>query len=405
MPMEDCMNKKISLGAAIAFMVVVAGITFCITMMVSLNHFNTMVLNVKSREEMYKKLADVDRKARQNFDGKIDEEALLDSISNGYIKGLGDKYSSYLSKNQYEQRLLDLSGKEVSIGITTVKDESGYLLVTKVINESPANKSGIQVGDHIISIEDTDLKTVNFTNAERLLKGTVGTKLKLIYRRNGVDTLLDNIIRKDIEVPCVEMELIEKNAYIKILEFNDLTYSQFKQAVDNAIKNGATGLIFDVRNNSGGTLNSVSIMLNMLLPSGDIGTKIDNNGKKTILGKSDKYEINLPMATIVNGKTASASELFVSALRDFNKANSVGTQTYGKGVMQTLIKLTDGSAINITTAHFYPPSGDKIDGVGIKPDYEVKLTTEQEKNFDILTFAEDPQIQKAIEVVNSKKIS
>lgn len=396
------MNKKVSLGAAIAFMIVVAGITFCITMMVSVNHFNTMVLNVKSREEMYKKLADVDREARQNFDGKIDEEYLLDSISKGYIKGLGDKYSVYLSKDEYEQRLTDLSGKEVGIGITAQKDESGYLKIIKVINHSPAQIEGIEVGDYIISIDGNDLKTLTFENAERLMNGAVGTKLSLVYRRNGVDTSRD-LIRKDIEVPYVELTMIDSNGYIKISDFNDKTASQFKEAVDNAISKGATGLVFDLRNNGGGTLDSVTTMLNMLLPSGEIGTKIDNNGKKTVLGVSDKYEIDLPMVTIINGKTASASELFVAALRDFKKANSVGTLTYGKGVMQTLIKLTDGSAINITTAHFFPPSGNPIDGIGIKPEYEVKLTTEQEQRFSELTLEQDPQFQKAIEVLNSKK--
>ncbi|WMJ23566.1 S41 family peptidase [Paludicola sp. MB14-C6] len=396
------MNKKISLGAAIAFMVVLAGITFCITMMVSLNYFNTMVLNVKNREEMYKKIADLDREVRQNFDGTIDEEALLNSISAGYVKGIGDKYSTYLTKEQYEERLKDLSGKSVGIGVTVAKDDSGYLLIKKVLAESPAKIANLEVGDYIVSINDTDLKTLSYDNAVRLIKGDAGSKLKLVYRRNGVDTPID-IIRKDITIPYVEMQILDKNAVIKITDFNEKTPSQFIDAVNKAIKGGATGLIFDLRDNGGGTVNSVIEMLDFLLPNGDLGYKIDNTGKKTVLGTSDKHQISMPMVALVNSKTASASELFVSTLRDINKTSIVGVNTYGKGVMQSLIKLTDGSAINVTTAHFFPPSGQKINGVGIKPEYEVKLKPELETNLISIKPEQDTQLQKALEVLNSKK--
>lgn len=396
------MNKKVSLGAAITFMVVVAGITFCITMMVALNHFNTKVYNVKSREEMYKKIADVDRETRQNFSGVIDEEVLLDSLSAGYIKGIGDKYSYYLTKNQYEQKLRDLSGKYVGIGITSAKDESGYLKVKKVLKDSAAAKSGIQVGDHIVSIANTDLKAVSNDNSQRLLKGEVGTKVNIVYRRNGVDETVE-IIRTDISIPSVELSMNDTNAIIKISTFDDLTYTQFNTVIDKAIKDNATSLIFDLRNCTGDSLNSAKAMLNVLLPFGEMGKIIDNNGKEVSVGLSDKFEINLPMATITNSKTMGSAEFFAATLRDFKKSNSVGTLSYGKGLMQTLIKLTDGSAVNITTSQIFPPSNQPIEGVGVKPDYEVKLSTEQEQRFDELTPEEDSQLQKAIEVVNSKK--
>lgn len=396
------MNKKVSLGAAITFMVVVAGITFCITMMVALNHFNTKVYNVKSREEMYKKIADVDRETRQNFSGVIDEEVLLDSLSAGYIKGIGDKYSYYLTKNQYEQRLRDLSGKYVGIGITSAKDESGYLKVKKVLKDSAADKSGIQVGDHIVSIANTDLKAVSNENSQRLLKGEVGTKVNVVYRRNGVDETIE-IIRTDISIPSVELSMNDTNAIIKISTFDDLTYTQFNTAIDKAVKQNATAIIFDLRNCTGDSLNSAKAMLNVLLPSGEMGKIIDNHGKETPVGSSDKFEINLPMATIINNKTMGSAEFFAATLRDFKKSNSIGALSYGKGLMQTLFKLTDGSAVNITTSQIFPPSNEPIEGVGIKPDYEVKLSTEQEQRFDELTPEEDSQLQKAIEVVNSKK--
>ncbi|MEG0894616.1 MAG: S41 family peptidase, partial [Oscillospiraceae bacterium] len=314
------MNKKISLGAAITFMIVVAGITFCITMMVSLKYFNSLVLNVKNREEMYKKLADVDRKSRQNFDGTINEEFL-------YIRGLDDKYSSYLSKEEYEQRLKDLSGKQVGIGADFVKDDTGYIRVKKILDASPAALSGLKVNDYIISIDNNDIKTMSTENISRALLGEVGTKISLVYRRDGVDTPVD-LIRTDIKIPVVELKMIEDNAVIKISEFNDVTYEQFKECVDTAVQNGAKGFIFDVRNNTGGTINSVIKVLDMILPSGEIAKKIDNNGVETVLGTSDRFEIEAPIVTLVNGKTASAAELFVACIRDFEKGNSVGTKTY-----------------------------------------------------------------------------
>ncbi len=398
------MNKKISLGAAIAFMVVVAGITLSITMMVSLNHFNKKVLNVKAREEMYKKLADVDRNARQNFAGTIDEEALANSLSAGYIKGLGDKYSSYLTKDEYEQKMLELSGKLVQIGVTVQKDQTGYAKVTKIIKGSPAELDGVVVGDLIISIGDADLKAVNLANIERLLKGEAGTKANLVYRRDGVDTRKE-IQRKEIDIKYVEHHLIGSNGYIKINAFNDKTYNQFKSAVDDLVKQGANAFVLDLRGNNSDSIEAANSMLNMLLPAGELGTKKNNAGVITSMGSSDKYELALPMATIINGKTGNAAEYFVAVLRDFKKATSIGTTSFGKAVIQKTFQLNDGSAINITTEHFLPPSGTEINGVGIKPDYEVKLTSEQEQGVEVMTVETDPQIQKAIEIVNSKKES
>ncbi|MEG0691680.1 MAG: S41 family peptidase, partial [Oscillospiraceae bacterium] len=310
------MNKKISLGAAIAFMVVVAGITFCITMMVSLNHFNEMVLNVKSREEMYKKLADVDRNVRQNFAGTINEEALANSLSAGYIRGLGDKYSSYLTKDEYEQKMLENSGKLVQIGVTVQKDQTGYAKITNMMKGSPAELAGMAVGDLIVSIGNTDLKAVTLLNIERLLKGEVGTKINVVYRRDGVDTQKE-IQRKDMEIKYIESRLVGTNGYIKISEFNDKTYAQFKDAVDELVKQGADAFIFDLRNNNSDSIDAANSMLNMLLPAGELGTKKNNAGESTSLGTSDKYELALPMATIINGKTGNAAEYFVAVLRDF----------------------------------------------------------------------------------------
>ncbi len=394
------MNKKIPLGAAIAFMVVIAGITFCITMMVSLNHFNTMVLNVKEREEQYKKLADVDREVRQNFAGTIDEDYLSDAISSGFIRGLGDKYSSYLTREQYEERLLDQKGQRVSIGITIEQDATGYPKVASVLENSPAALNGMLTGDLLISIDNIDLKTSSISAAEKMLKGQPGTTIGVVFRRDGVDTALE-LQRKDMEMAYVSSRMIGRNGYIKIDEFNEKTTDQFKRAVNQMISQGANALIFDVRDNSSDSIDVANDVLDILLPHGELGSIVDNTGVVPSSGTSDQYEIELPMCVLMNSRTSSAAEYFVGALMDFEKITSVGTTTYGKSAIQQLLPLNDGSAISLTVAHFLTPKGTDISNVGIKPTYEVKLSTEQEQTFATLNEDTDPQLKKAVEIANS----
>lgn len=395
------MNKKISLGAAIAFMAIVAGITFSITMMVSLNHFNDMVLNVKEREEMYKQLADIDRSARQNYAGAIDEDLLSDSISAGYIRGLGDKYSSFVRKEDYEYLALEKSGQLAQIGITISEDQTGYFVISEVDKESPAEASGMLAGDFLISIDGVDLQKVTLVNCERMLAGEAGEKITVVFRRDGIDTEKE-LQRKLTAVEYVTSYSIDTTGYIKISAFMNAAVPQFRSQVDKLIQSGAESLVIDLRNNNSDSFDAAVSILDSLLPSGNLGSTLDNTGKYTSLGDSDRYEINIPIAVIINSRTGNAAEYFAAAMRDFSKANTVGVQTMGKSIMQELIKMTDGSAINITTSYVYPPSKTEINGIGIKPDYEVKLTAEEEQIMITLDAKSDPQILKAVEVVNSK---
>lgn len=404
------MNKKISLGAAIAFMAVVAGITFCITMMVSLNHFNTMVLDVKVREEEYKKVANIDHEVRQNYDGTIDEELLQDSISAGFIRGLGDSYSGYISKSEYEEIKAEKEGQRASIGLTIDKDATGYMVVTKVEESSPAAAEGIAVGDLITVIDGQDLKAMTQIAADRLLRGgAAGTKLTITYQRDGNPKEVE-LTRADLQVSYVDSHMIGTIGYLKITEFNSKTPQQFQLAIDNVIKQGATALIFDVRNNASAsvklntidTIEAANDMLDMLLPSGTLGSIVKKDGTTQSSATSDPEEINLPMTVIVNAKTGCAAEYFAAGIKEFEKGNIVGVQTMGKSSLQELRPLTDGSAIYLTVSHFLTPLGTDIANTGIKPDYEVQLTAEQERDFALLTDDTDPQIKKAVEVVNSK---
>lgn len=397
------MNKKISLGAAIAFMAVVASITFCVTMLFSQDIFNKMIANVNQKETMYTKIEEIYNKINSNYLFEVDDETLLDSISTGMLNGLDDQYAKYYDKEEYEQKLKEDKGELVGIGIQVQYDNvNSYLTITNVYPDSPAEAAGLQKGDLIVKIGEQDLSQVTSSEAVNLVKGEAGTKLSLVARRDGVDTSYE-MSRKAMVLPSVESRMIEKNGYIKITDFNDATPDQFKKAVEELMGQGAESLIFDLRNNGGGTLDSVLDMLDYLLPKGVLASSTNKSGETTVLKNSDANEIDLPMVTLTNGNTASAAELFVQALKDYEKASSVGTTTYGKGVMQTTYQLNDGSAIKVTSAFFNPPKSENFNGVGIKPDYEVTLTKEQEEQFSSLDETTDPQLMKAISVINSQK--
>ncbi len=395
------MNKKISLGAAIAFMAIIAAATFAITMVFSLSSFNDRVNSLRERENMYKKLAEIDSVVRLNFYGDIDEDILQDSIANGYVGGLADKYGKYLTAEQYAQLMQDYDGTMVGIGIEGVKDASGYMKVTNVYSESSAEFAGIQVGDLIIKVDNTDLTAENYDQVIDGIKGEAGTKIDIVYRRDAEDTTV-TVTRRSVEVPVVEGSMVGEVGYVKIKEFTNTTYDQFDRVVNKLMnESGAKALVFDVRNNPGGTVTSVSKILDKLLPAGDIVSATYKNGKTEVLATSDSNEINLPMAVLANQNSASASELFAQALKDYEKAKIVGVTTKGKGSMQKIYKLSDGSALDITIAKYNPPKSSNFDGIGVKPDYEVKLTDEQEKYFEELTVETDPQLKKALEVVSA----
>ena len=395
------MNKKISLGATITLMIMAAAVTFSITMIYYMDVFNGKVYNLKERETMYSKLSELDRIIRANYINDIDEDALNEALADGYVIGSGDKYGRYFTPEEYEAYMIDLEGRIVGIGVMAEMDPSGYILIREVYEESPAAIVGLQPGDLIIKVDDLDVNAETYEQASQAIRGEEGSKVNITYRRESEDTTIE-VTRRKVDVPTVFSRMIEGNVgYVQAKEFNDSTSTQFSNQVDVLIGQGAQALIFDMRNNGGGTLTSVTKMLDKLLPEGDIVSAVYKDGTVDILAKSDENEINLPMVVLTNNRTASAAELFTQALRDYNKAKSVGTTTYGKGTMQAVKKLNDGSAINVTVARYLPPSGISYDGEGIKPDYEVELTADMEANLENLDEMTDPQLRKALEVVIS----
>ncbi len=396
------MNKKISLGVAVALMVLAATVTFTITTVFSQDRFNSMVFNLSEREAMYNKLSEVDGIVRGNYNGEIDETELTDDLISGYMNGIGDNYAQYISVADVEDAKNENQGVLVGIGIEMRQDSSGYIMVTDVYDGSPAYESGILVGDLIVQIDGEDTSTVPYNDIPNKFSGEIGSTIEVVVRQ-GTQDVTFVLTRKEMDVQSIKYQMFDNEiGYIEIKGFNESAWTQFDVAVNDLLSQGAKGIIFDLRNNGGGVISPTIKMLDKLLPEGELMSKTLKDGTTEVMYTSDAAHIDLPMTVIVNGSTASASELFAAALRDFGKASLVGVNTYGKGVMQQMYTLNDGSAIDLTVAKFNPPSRQNFDGVGLKPDYEVELTPEQQENLFMLDEASDPQIQKAIEVISSE---
>ncbi len=394
------MNKKISLGLAVTLIALSISVTIPITMALSGAIFNSKLANINERQAIYEKITEINDIVRENYNAEIDETALLNSISQGFADGLGDVYAEYYSAQEYTELKNKLNGNSVGIGLSYTKDTEGYARIVSVYDESPAEIAGLEKGDQIVKVGETDVLT-NFDEAMNLMKGDAGTSVVITYRRAGEDAEVE-VTRRKVTVPSVEYEMLDDSiAYIKITEFSNNTVNQFDAAVSSVLDRGAVGIVFDVRNNGGGTMKSVAQMLDTLVPEGAVVTSTDKNGQTKTLYSSDKAEVNVPMAVLTNRNTASAAELFAAVLRDYNKAKLVGSNTYGKGVVQDIYPLSDGSAIKITTSKFNPPVSENFDGVGLKPDFVVDLTADQEKQWYELDSTNDPQLIKALSVVKS----
>ncbi len=391
------MNRKVSLGAAIAFMLIVAAATFSATMTFAQLYFNRKSTDLERSREMYVKFTDVDRTVRQNYSGEINEKELNDSVAQGYIKGLGDKYAAYISAEEFKRSTLSKEGEDVGIGAVLETSPDGYLSVLEVYPDSPAQVAGIQVDDHIVQINDINLTPENVGQAATLVQGEAGTKLTLVVRKGTEDVTIPDLTRRVISIPSVYSRVIAETSvgYVLIKQFNENTSDQFNRELHKMIEAGVTSLIFDVRDNKGASMTSAVRVLDKLLPSGTIYSATYKDGTTEELAVSDANEISLPMVVITNTATSSAAELFAQDLKDFTKASIVGQTTVGKGVLLNRIQLSDGSAIDLTVATLIPKSGITFDSVGVKPDYEiVPLNTDWTKADETT----DPTLRKALEL-------
>lgn len=387
---------------SIALVLLAAVLTFQITFVALHNKYEKSLDDITSTMEAYKKLADIDSYYREYYVGEIDEDELVDYIMHGYIAGTGDKYAYYLSKEDFELWMSDANAEMQGIGIHVIWTNN-MIEVISVMPDSPALAAGIEPGDIIVMVGDEEVAALGYSESVRKLQGVAGTNAVFTVYRNG-EYIDFSITRGYITETSVMSRFLESDptvGVIRILEFDHGTPEQFKSAVKDLTDGGATRFIFDVRYNPGGQLDAICEVLDYLLPEGPIirvSDKAGNMGAEY----SDAACLDVPMVVLINEATASAGELFASALQDYEKAPLVGTVTYGKGTMQNIISLSDGSAFGISTHMYYPPYSDCYEGIGVQPDYPCEMDESvADMNIYKIPDANDTQLQKAVEVLNS----
>ena len=394
------MKKKISVSLAIAIAIIAMTVTFSVTMILAMKLFDRTVSDVNEKQVMYNKLAEIDKVARDNFYTEINDQTLYDMLATGYVVGLGDRNSRYYTAKQVTELNDTASGKLMGIGVEVVKDASGYFRIVKIYPGSPAEAAQLSQNLIVTKLDETDLKTLTLDAVNSLLKGESGTTIKVTYLLDNAETPVE-IQCSPFDMPTVEFQLVDTVGYIKIRTFADETVSKLDYAVNALTQQGATSLIFDVRGNTGGSLSAAAECVDLLCPAGTIVSGAYKGGETKVLYTSDEKEVDLPMVVLTNGSTASGAELFAVSVRDFGKGRIVGAKTAGKGTLQRMYTMTDGSAVSLTVAVMVPGKSESFDGVGVAPDYERVLSAEEELAYYDYTVNDDPQIQRAIEVAVS----
>lgn len=399
------MSKKVSLGVAATVTLIAMAVTFSMTMTVSMNMFNNTVSSVKNKERMYNKLSEVDRYVRANEYFDISDDTLNDTIASGYMLGISDRYARYYSAKAYSERVGLANGRLMGIGVAVVKDpSSGYARIIRVYDNTPATNVGLEVGGFITAIGDTSTRSMSDTAAmTSALLGEEGSTVNIKYLTPLREEQSFEITHANYTTPSISTVRLMDNGvgYLRIDSFTSGTAVEFRNAVNSLTNQGATSLIFDLRDNSGENLNAALVATDYCVPSGLIAQSQDKGGNVADLRMSDENEITLPMVCLVNGSTASGAELFANALRKMAGATIVGSTTAGKGVLLSDPQsLSDGSAVVITVGILLDNEGKNWNGTGLTPDVDASLTNDEQSSYYDFTVDNDPQITKAINAIS-----
>lgn len=334
----------------------------------------------------------------------VDASDLKQGLYSGLLEGLQDPYSAYYTKDEYKDLLTQTNGNFYGIGAGLAQDkETMQVTITKIYDDTPAQKAGLEVGDTIVKVGDIDATSMEVTDLVQKIRGEEGTTVHLqVYRQGESDYLEYDIARAKVDYQTVSGQMYEDGiGYIYVSEFGEDTANQFEQTIADLQSQGMKAMIVDLRNNGGGLITAVTQMLDDILPEGVVVYTQDKYGNRQDYNSSADTSMDYPMAVLVNGYSASASEIFAGAIRDYKYGTLIGTTTYGKGVVQKIIPLPEGDAIKLTVAKYYTPNGENIQGTGIDPDialdYEYSGSTEEA--FD---YHNDNQIAKAMEVLEGE---
>ncbi len=355
-------------------------------------------------EEVQNKIAELLGYIHLYFYDEIDDEKLANGIYAGLLSGLDDRYTQYYTPTEYQDMQISATQNYYGIGAGLSQDrDSMQVTITHIYEGTPAEEVGLRDGDVVVMVEDIEAVSMELSDLVTHIRGEEGTSVHLQIYREGESGFLEfDVKRANIDLPTVEHRMLnDKIGYIHIMEFGEPTVKQFEAAAEELLAQGMQGLMLDVRDNPGGMLTSVTGILDDLLPEGTVVYMQDKNGKRQDYTSDEKQMITCPIAVLINGNSASASEILAGAIRDFEAGTLIGTKTFGKGVVQSIIQLEDGDAIKLTTAKYFTPNGENIHGIGIKPDVELdyEYLGERADGYDELM---DNQVQKGIELLEKE---
>ncbi|MDO5014430.1 MAG: S41 family peptidase [Clostridia bacterium] len=398
------MKKKISVSTMISILILVVVLTVAITMGSSVGIYNKLIENLPDRTGMYKQVANIDELVRKKYYKPIDGRLLSEGLSAGYVSGLEDPSSFYLSAEDYIIYKNRLDGKVAGTGLTCkYNKEKNVLSIIGVAENSSAANAGLKLGDEIIKVGEDEVNEKNSSNLIKKLYGEKLTSVDVTYKRDG-KTISVNLVM-GFSLNTVNVRMIGDIAYIHINAFYGNTRDQLDETLKNIKKQKATAIILDLRNTSEGNIENAASALDLIVPVGSSGTKAiaiakDRDGKVIKTFPSDAEQITLPILCLVSQTTKGPAELFACDLKEFGKAELIGETTAGVGTMQDVFSFSDGSAVVLSVANIYPLSGISYDKTGLNPDYPIPLTEKQRENLGLMKDSEDPHIVKALEILS-----
>lgn len=326
----------------------------------------------------------------------VDQEAIQDAIIHGYVAGLKEPYSVYYSKKEAKELFESTSGTFGGIGVGIQQDQTtGLITFTTIYKDNPGDQAGFQSGDIVYKINGEDVSNQDLDTVVSKIRGEIGTSVEItVLRGDTRKEYTATAVRALIENTTVSYEMKpNKIGYLQVTGFEEVTYKQFEEALTDLNQQGMQGLVVDLRNNPGGNLNTVCEMLDLILPSGNVVSIKDRSGNTQSYTSDEKTILNVPMVVLVNGFSASASEIFAGAVQDYGIGTIVGTNTYGKGIVQNVFSLSDGTALKITSSEYYTAKGRNIHGKGIKPDVKIEYKANENDP------KADNQLEKALEIL------
>ena len=338
-----------------------------------------------------------------NYLRDIDNDKMIDGQLKGMVQSLEDPYSVYLTTEEYKSFTQETSGIYAGIGIIVTPGEDGYITVVSPIEDTPGERAGLKTGDRISHVDGVEYFGEEMDQAVNVMKGEANTSVSLTIIRGQLsesESFDVDIVREQIRLVTVKSEMIDDIGYMRLTSFDEITYDDFKTQLDQIESNNARGLIIDLRNNPGGLLDVTAKIADDLLGSGDIVYTETKDGQRQTI-QSGKSQSEIPLVVLINEGSASASEILSGAIKDHNRGEIIGTTSFGKGVVQTVRPLSDGSGIKLTVSQFFTPEGNVIHDVGVEPDIVVELD-EGVETIGIENIEEDNQLQKALELIREK---